>query len=84
MALCRKVQDPRSCKSLVQVGFAEPDLITIASGYIIIEHVRELLFKFKRNPLPHNSNTIDGIDKGLGLRFQNVTHQYFDHFSLPI
>ena len=43
-----------------------------------------IALEFKRNPLPHDSNAVHSINKGLRFRIKDITRQHFDHFFLLI
>jgi hypothetical protein len=51
----------------------------LAALLIILEHLREAFPKFQRDALSHYTNTVDGVDQGLGFGFEEIADQNFDH-----
>src|SRR4030065_1781985 len=67
MVLCREVKDMWGQHSRIEIGTAKSNLFALTAFFVILEHIGEAFLELKRNPFPHDADTVDCIDKGLRL-----------------
>jgi hypothetical protein len=61
----------------IRIWFADFNLTLIASSDIVAIHGRVLVLERERDALPHDANTIYGIDDRPSWRLKNVTLRQF-------
>src|SRR5215212_491581 len=57
------------------------DLVALAARHIVLIHLGEALLEFQGHAFAHDSDAVDSVDEGLGVRRKQVTHDDLDHAS---
>ena len=81
MILGGEIQDPWTNKVREQVRSPKLNFPGFAPFLVVSVHLGKPLLELQRDPLAHDANAVDCVDKGLRIGVEEVSYSNGDHIA---